>query len=129
MVDHRLRELALGRLDPRPFHAEAIGVEPDAARQIEVLLPQQEAVGGIARRLLEHGRLLMFQVPQVAGGIIALDLVRRRGSAPQETLWKFWRSGCPGSTGEGRGGTRAQRGGAGEQAATVDHRSLRGTEG
>jgi hypothetical protein len=48
VVQHGLAELALLRLDSRPLHTEAIGVQADRLGKIEIALPQQEAVGSIA---------------------------------------------------------------------------------
>ena len=47
------RELALGRLDPRPLDREPVGVQAQPGHEVDVLPPSLVAVAGLARRLPE----------------------------------------------------------------------------
>ena len=59
MVERGLRKHALGWLDPRPFDAETVAVEPQARGEVEVFLVALIAVAGVARRVLERGRVIV----------------------------------------------------------------------
>ena len=73
---------ALG-LDARPLHREAVGVEPEARDQVEVLRPAVPRVAGGPARLGDGGARRALEVGPV-GLPAALDLVARGGGAPQE---------------------------------------------
>jgi hypothetical protein len=77
-------ELARPRLDARPLDAEPVRIEASSGEQFHVLPVAMVAVAGVAAEL--HARHQALARPPVAVGVVALDLVRRRCGAPQETV-------------------------------------------
>ena len=103
VIEHGDRELARFRLDPRPFEAEAIGIEAKVPRELEIGAPQLEAVGRIARRLGEGRGLDVFQQPAIGIDVVAFDLVAGGGCTPDE----IGREGAGRRGGLDRSGDRA----------------------
>src|SRR5205085_9992230 len=79
-------ELALLGLDPAPLQAEPVGVQPGAGDEVEVLPPPVVGVAGVAAGLGERRVLRVLPRPVVVVDVAALDLVRRRGGAPEEAV-------------------------------------------
>src|SRR5213593_1252010 len=79
-------ERALGRLDPRPLDREPVRVLAHVAQQREVLAVAVIVVAG-DRRGVAVGDVsrLPLPLPPVAVAVVALDLVGRARSAPEET--------------------------------------------
>jgi hypothetical protein len=86
VVELGRREVALLRLDARPLDGEPVGVEPEAGNELDVVEVSVVVVARVARGLGEHGRLQVLEHPLVAVEVVALDLVRGRGHAPEEPL-------------------------------------------
>src|SRR3546814_7104323 len=84
MVELGVREMPLARLDPRPFDAEPVAVEPEAFGEREILAIAVIAVACVARTLLEQRRGNILGQPGVAVGVVALALVCRDRGAPEE---------------------------------------------
>ena len=86
VVELRVREEALLRLDARPLDREAVGVEAEARHERDVVLVAVVVIAGVAGRLGEHRRLHVLEHPEVAVDVVALDLVRGRRDAPEKPL-------------------------------------------
>ncbi len=84
IADRGERILAGLGLDPRPFDREAVGIVAERCGERDILAIAMIAICGIARHLLEQGRLQMLEKPDVAADIIALDLVGRARRAPEK---------------------------------------------
>jgi len=88
VVERRFGEEAFLRLDSRPFDGEAIDAEAERLQHRDVGRIEMIVVAGVARRLLEQRVLHHLHQPQVARGVAALDLMRRRRRAPAGWKWK-----------------------------------------
>jgi hypothetical protein len=84
----RAVELARGRLDPRPLDGEPVRVVTQEPQQAEVLAEPDVVVTGRVGAVPGQDAALAFELPPVAVPVGALDLVRGRGTAPEEALWK-----------------------------------------
>ena len=89
MLDLGGVELALLRLDTRPFDGKAIGVQPGIRQQSIIFLIPIIMVTGNAARLSKAcvGQLLLC--PVVGMNVVALDLMGGSGRADKETFFKF----------------------------------------
>src|SRR6476620_4905551 len=79
-----LGELPFDRLDARPLHGEAIGVEVHPGDEVEVRLPQLPPVRRLARRLTADRGRHVLEEPRVARDVVALVLVTGGGDSPEE---------------------------------------------
>src|SRR3569623_1873325 len=84
MVELSIGEVTLAWLDPRPFDAEPIAIESEIGGDRDILGVTVIAVASVARPFLEDGGLEVLHQPGVAVDIVALTLMRRDRSAPQE---------------------------------------------
>jgi hypothetical protein len=84
MVKLGFGETAFFGLDPRPFDAEPITVEPERGCEIEILFVAVITITRIARTVDERGRSAVLEQPGVRIDVIALALVARDGGTPQE---------------------------------------------
>jgi len=85
------RKSAALRFDARPLDGEAIGIEAERGQKPDVFGEAMVVVAGVHRGFDEQGGLDMFHDPQVAVDVVALDLVRSSGRAPQKSLGKIGR--------------------------------------
>src|SRR5256884_7127112 len=88
MVERRVRELVLLRLDPGRLEAEAECIEAEPGHQRDVLSIPVVEVARVARWLYARRSRAVLPFPPVAGGIAAFDLVRRGCGAEEETFRK-----------------------------------------
>lgn len=82
-------ELSLGGLDAGPFDTEAVVGEAESGEQIHVLAPPVVAVGSVTAGLGDAhggGTTALFELPPVAVGVVALDLMGGGGGSPQEAV-------------------------------------------
>ena len=78
------RELTLGGFDATPLEREAVGAHAHVGDQLHVLAPTGERVAGVAAGL-ERARLgIVLPGPPVVVDVAPLDLVGRRGDAPEK---------------------------------------------
>ena len=82
------RELAPLRLDARPLHREAIGVEAQAGQQADVLPIEVVVVAGVAGGFGEDRLWQMLEQLAIAIDVVALDLVSCGSGAPEKSIWK-----------------------------------------
>src|SRR5438128_2721572 len=92
MVERGVRELIFLRLDPGPLDAEAECIEAEPSHQRDVLAIPVVKVASVARRLHARRPWAVLPIPPVAVGIAALDLMRRRCGAEEETVRKLLHS-------------------------------------
>src|SRR5438552_17652305 len=90
MVERRVRELVLLRLDPGPLEAEAECVEAEPGHQRDVLSIPVVEVARVARWLYARRSRAVRPFPPVAAGIAAFDLVRPGCGAEEETFRKSY---------------------------------------
>src|SRR5680860_345305 len=86
VLELRLGELALLRLDAGPLDREPIGIEPQLGEQRYVLWIAMIVVTGIAGGLPARRAGSMLPGPPVGVGVSSLDLVGRGRGAPDEAL-------------------------------------------
>ena len=89
MLDFGRVELALLRLDTRPFDGKAIGVQPGIRQQSNIFLIPIIMVAGNAARLSKAGVGQLLLCPVVGMNVVALDLMGGSGRADKETFFKF----------------------------------------
>ena len=89
MLDFGRVELALLRLDTRPFDGKAIGVQPGIRQQSNIFLIPIIMVTGNAARLSKAGVGQLLLCPVVGMDVVALDLMGGSGRADKETFFKF----------------------------------------
>ena len=89
MLDLGGVELTLLRLDARPFDGKAVGVQPGAGQQLDVLLILIIMVAGDAARLGKAGVGQLLLCPVVGMDVVALDLMGGSGRAHEESFFKF----------------------------------------
>ena len=89
MLDFGRVELALLRLDTRPFDGKAIGVQPGIRQQSNIFLIPIIMVAGNAARLGKAGVGQLLLCPVVGMNVVALDLMGGSGRADKETFFKF----------------------------------------
>ena len=89
MLDFGRVELALLRLDTRPFDGKAIGVQPCIRQQSNIFLIPIIMVAGNAARLSKAGVGQLLLRPVVGMNVVALDLMGGSGRTDKETFFKF----------------------------------------
>ena len=89
MLDFGRVELALLRLDTRPFDGKAIGVQPGIRQQSNIFLIPIIMVAGNAARLGKACVRQLLLRPVVGMNVVALDLMGGSGRADKETFFKF----------------------------------------
>jgi hypothetical protein len=95
VVELSSRELAFGRLDPRPLDAETEGVHAKAGQHGDVVFVPVVEVAGVARWLPAERPFAMLPPPPVAVRVAALDLVGADRRAKEETVGEGVRHSRP----------------------------------
>src|SRR5699024_11683103 len=86
----RVDRTGAGRLDAWPRDGEAVGIDPEATEQLDVLVPAVEAVAGhgaggaVADRPRPLAEVVPGAAPAAAGGHAPFDLVARGGRPEDE---------------------------------------------
>src|SRR3546814_19214670 len=90
------REAAGLWFDARPFDAEAVAVEPETRRNLEILPPAIVTVAGVARRFAVTGRLDILADTGVRIDVVALALMGRdrRARSEERRVGKEWVRTC-----------------------------------
>jgi hypothetical protein len=91
VVQRCLRELSLRWLDATPLDREPVGAEPQPLDQVEVFPPPVVGVTGISTRLNTDRTRCVLELPPVAVGVPAFDLVGGTCHPPQESVWELRR--------------------------------------
>ena len=89
MLDFGRVELALLRLDARPFDGKAVGVQPGIRQQSNIFLIPIIMVAGNAARLSKAGVRQLLLCPVVGMNVVALDLMGGGGGAHKKAFFKF----------------------------------------
>jgi hypothetical protein len=104
VVEGGLREVSLFRLDARPLDRQSIRAESELGQQRNVIRVSLELITCVAGGLGEGIPLGVFEQPEAATGVVALDLMGRRRGPPYESIgkrnvhvrdsWRPTRSSC-----------------------------------
>ena len=121
MIEFGVGELIFFGFDAGPFDAEAVSVEAEVREHGDVLSVEMVVVAGVAGRFLKDAFRDVFEGPEIAGGVVAFDLMAGGGGAPEEFVGegfgfvggrRDWR--CDGAeVGDGVGAESAQECGGG----------------
>ncbi len=80
------REFPLCRFDPTPLEREAVGAEAHVRHQLDVLLPPEQRVTGVAARSVAARVRVVLPLPPVVVDVAAFDLMGRGRRAPEESV-------------------------------------------
>ena len=88
MLDFGRVELALLRLDARPFDRKAVGVQPGVRQQADIFFIPIIVVAGNAAGFCKAGMRQLLLRPVVGMDVVALDLMGGSGRADKEAFFK-----------------------------------------
>ena len=84
VIEFGVGEKVFFGFDAGPFERNAVGVEAEVGEHGNVLRAEMVVVASVAGRFLEDAVGDVFEGPEIAGGVVAFDLMAGGGGSPEE---------------------------------------------
>ena len=86
VIEFGVGEKVFFGLDAGPFEREAVRVEAEIGEHGDVLRVEMVVIASVAGRLLEDAVGNVLEGPQIAGSVVAFDLMAGGGGSPEEIV-------------------------------------------